>query len=68
MASVTYSPSLPAARPAVLDWPGLPLVGPLFHLRSDQLGTFLKMGAAADAVRFTIFGKTLHLLTHPDHL
>ena len=73
MTTITYSSVLPhAAAPSPLktiDWPdGLPVVGPLFDIRRDQLGSFERMAEAADAIRFRVVNKRIHLLTHPDHV
>jgi len=68
MTSLSLPSTLPLRRPAVVEWPGIPVLGPLLELRKDQLGTFTRMGAASDAVTFSILNKRLHLLSHPEHM
>src|SRR5438874_13143235 len=62
--------TLPPPSPlTTIDWPdGLPIVGPLFDLRRGQRGSFERMAGAADAIRFRVANKQIHLLTHPDHV
>jgi cytochrome P450 len=63
-------PLVPVSRPSprAVAFPSNPLWGPLPSIRKDILGTFQTMAASGDAVKFRIFHKTLHLLSHPDHV
>jgi len=68
----SFAPSLPAVRPEprykVVRWAGAnPIFGPLREIQADNLGTFLRMSQAGDAISFRVMHQRLHLLTHPDH-